>query len=154
MMPAPKNNKFASGNKGGGRPSSYKDEFAEMAYEIALLGATDHDLARIFGVSEQTINNWKIEHEEFSLSLKRGKEFADAKVALSLFQRATGYQCPDTHFSSYEGFVTATSYTKHFPPDPTSAIFWLKNRRPNQWKDKPEGSEIPTTIKVVYETEQ
>lgn len=125
--------------KPAGRPSRYKEEYAEWAEKLAKLGATDANLAEAFGVSEVTINNWKKAHREFSLALKKGKAFADAEVAEKLFQRATGYSHPDVHISNYQGLVTITPIIKHYPPDPASMIFWLKNRRPDLWRDKPEG---------------
>jgi transposase-like protein len=53
-----------------GHPSSYRPEFVRMAKEIAKLGATDADLARIFGVSDATIDNWKARHPDFLGSLR------------------------------------------------------------------------------------
>lgn len=114
----------------------YKDEYVELAYNYCLLGATDEDLANMFDVSEVTINNWKKEHEEFYLALKRGKEIADAKVAKALFHRATGYSHEDIDIKMYEGGIIETPYTKHYPPDATAMIFWLKNRQPKKWRDK------------------
>lgn len=125
--------------RGRGRPSKYREEFAEQARKICLLGATDKDLARIFGVSESTLNEWKIAHPEFREALKGGKELADAVIADSLFHRAKGYSHPDVHVSNYQGSVTLTPIIKHYPPDPVSMIFWLKNRRPDLWRDKREG---------------
>jgi len=123
-------------NAKGGRPSRYKKEYAELAYNYCLLGSTDAQLAVFFGVKEQTINNWKKAHKEFFESIKRAKYQADAQVAQSLFHRATGYQHPDTHISNYQGNITQTDIIKHYAPDPTSAIFWLKNRQPEIWRDK------------------
>lgn len=122
----------------GGRPSSYKPEYAEQAQKLCRLGATDKELADFFGVQERTINNWKAEHPVFLQSLKEGKGLADAEVADKLYRRATGYSHPDTHVSNYQGLITLTPLTKHYPPDTTAAIFWLKNRRPDLWRDKPE----------------
>ena len=136
-----------------GRPSRYKSEYVEWAEKLARLGATDVDLADAFEVSEVTINNWKKAHPAFSLALKRGKAFADAEVADKLFQRAVGYSHPDVHVSNYQGEITLTPITKHYPPDPTSMIFWLKNRRPDLWRDKPEpndneGSTLPVKVEI------
>lgn len=136
-MSAPLGNDFATGNAGG-RPSKYRDEFAQQAYKLCLLGHTDAELAEFFDVAESTVNEWKQQHEEFSESIKRGKAIADAEVVESLFKRATGYSHDDTHFSTYEGVVTETPTTKHYPPDPTALIFWLKNRQPKKWRDKHE----------------
>lgn len=119
-----------------GRPTKYKPEYDELAYNYCLLGATDAELAGFFGVCEATINNWKIDFPSFLESLKKGKEVADAKVAKALFHRATGYEHEDVDIKMYEGHIIETTYVKHYPPDATSAIFWLKNRQPAKWRDK------------------
>jgi transcriptional regulator with XRE-family HTH domain len=136
-MSALEGNQYAAGNDGG-RPTKYKDEYPDQAYKLCLLGHTDAELAEFFEVAESTINEWKSKHEEFSESIKKGKAIADAEVAVSLYKRATGYSHPDVHFSSYEGKVTKTDYVKQYPPDPTAAIFWLKNRQAKLWRDKQE----------------
>jgi len=59
-------------------------------------------------------------------------------VVESLYHRATGYSHPDVVVTSYQGDVTLTEIEKHYPPDATSMIFWLKNRQPKQWRDKQE----------------
>lgn len=121
----------------GGRPTSYKPEFAEQAYKLCLLGATDQDLANFFEVCEKTINTWKKEYTKFIQSLKKGKAESDLEVVKSLRSRAVGYSCPDTKFATFEGKITdQKEYIKHYPPDPVSGIFWLKNRNPEKWRDK------------------
>jgi hypothetical protein len=119
-----------------GRPSKFKPEFVAQATKLATLGATDREVAEFFEVSESTLNLWKHQHPEFSESLKVGKETADQRVEQSLYRRAVGYQHDDLHFSSYEGVVTATPYVKHYPPDTAAGIFWLKNRKPAEWRDR------------------
>jgi hypothetical protein len=124
-----------------GRPSKYKEEYAEVAKKLSMLGHTDKELARFFDTTEQTINSWKQTYPEFLESLKEGKDIADAKVAESLFKRATGYDHPETKFfvvntGDYQQRVEQIEVVKHYPPDPTSMIFWLKNRQPKTWRDK------------------
>lgn len=63
---------------------------------------------------------------------------ADAEVGERLFQRACGYSHPDVHISNYQGAITQTEITKHYAPDTTACIFWLKNRRPDLWRDRME----------------
>lgn len=122
-----------------GRPSKYKKEYADQAYKYCLLGATDADLAIMFETTEQTINAWKISHPEFLESIKRGKDIADANVADRLYQRAMGYEHPEVITASYQGMIMdMKTVTKYYAPDPTAAIFWLKNRRPKSWRDKQE----------------
>ncbi len=121
-----------------GRPSKYRPEYAELARKYCLLGATDAELAEYFDTSEKTVNEWKKQHPEFLQSIKDGKEVADATVADALFQRAKGYQHPDTHFATCNGVVVATPTTKHYPPDTAAGFIWLKNRRSGKWRDKQE----------------
>jgi hypothetical protein len=121
-----------------GRPSLYKPEYVVQAKKLCLLGATDRELADFFKVSEQTLNTWKAQHPEFLESLKVGKEQADQRVERSLYQRAVGYSHPDVHVSNFQGDVTLTPITKHYPPETTAGIFWLKNRRPEEWRDRIE----------------
>lgn len=119
-----------------GRPTKYKEEYAEQAYKLCLLGHIDDELAEFFEVDVSTIHRWKLEHEEFRDSIKKGKEIADGNVVQSLYHRAIGYQAPDIDIKMYEGEIIETPYIKHYPPDATSAIFWLKNRQPKKWRDK------------------
>lgn len=121
-----------------GRPSNYRKEYAEQAYKFCLLGATDARLGEFFGVSEQTINAWKTAHPEFLESLKKGKEVADAEIAHALFHRAKGYSHPEVDVKMYEGVIIQTDLIKHYPPDTGAAMAWLKNRQPNQWRDRQE----------------
>ena len=121
-----------------GRPTKYKPEYSQQTYKLCLLGATDIELADFFDVSEATINNWKIDYPEFLESIKKGKIEADAKVAESLYKRANGYEHEDVDIKMYEGEIIKTKLIKHYPPDTTAGIFWLKNRRPKEWRDKQE----------------
>lgn len=110
----------------------------EQAEKLCKLGATNKDLADFFVVSESTIDNWMKEHASFLGALKDGREKADALVSERLFSRATGYSHPDVHISNYQGTITKTEITKHYAPDTTACIFWLKNRRPDLWRDRTE----------------
>lgn len=131
-----------------GRPSAFKPEYVDQVYNYALLGATDSQLAGFFNVAESTINLWKKKYPDFVGALTRGKALADAQVANSLFQRATGYSCPETKVNVYEGQVILTDVTKHYPPDTTACIFWLKNRQPKLWKDRIEVKE-ESVVRII-----
>lgn len=135
----------------GGRPSSYKSEYVEQAKKLARLGATDKEMADFFNVAESTFHKWKLDHLEFSESLKKGKLLSDANVANALYHRAIGYEHEDTHFSAYEGNVTATTYTKHYPPDTAAAFIWLKNRQKEKWRDKSEQEQPKDLLEKVSE---
>lgn len=153
-MPAPIGNKNAEGNTGG-RPTLYKEEYNQIAYVLCLRGATDAELADMFEVDESTINNWKIEHVEFLESIKRGKSYADAIIANSLYERAKGCTVkkqvaiklvtkkpvknaagePTRIMKSTEK-VQVVDLEEQLPPDTTAMIFWLKNRQPKEWREK------------------
>jgi len=124
-----------------GRPTSYKAEYAAQALKLCKLGLTDKELAEYFEVSEQTLNAWKKAHPAFLESLKGGKTLADAEVASKLFHRATGYEHEDTDIRVVNGEIIQTPIIKHYPPDTTAAIFWLKNRQPAKWRAKPVESD-------------
>lgn len=154
---------------GKGRPSSYKEEYNEQAYDMCMLGYTDEALGKYFGVSEVTINSWKNKHPNFLKALKEGKELADAKVAKSLFKRAIGYSYKEIRFEKvvkdsnsdedielelYKKVVTI----KEVAPDVIAQKVWLFNRQKERWssdqpKEKPpvddkpvlgKGKELPT----------
>lgn len=100
-----------------GAKSSYRPEYAELATNYCLLGATDDDLARFFGVTDRTLRNWKNRYPEFEQATQDGKTVADAKVSRSLFNKATN------NGTMKDG-------------DTTACIYWLKNRQPEQWRDR------------------
>lgn len=120
----------------GGRPSSYKEEYVAQAAKLAALGATDADMANFFEVAISTFSLWKVKHQEFSDALKGAKEVADVRVETALYNRAMGYSHEDTDIRVVDGAVVMTPTIKHYPPDTTAAIFWLKNRKPDEWRDK------------------
>ena len=124
--------------KGKGRPSSFKPEFADQARKLCELGATDTELADFFDVSDRTIYRWSIAHDDFCQALKAGKEAADERVVRSLYHKAIGY----TH-DAVKIFMPKDApepvyapYREHVAPDTTAAIFWLKNRRREEWRDR------------------
>lgn len=121
-----------------GRPTSYKAEYAELAYKFCLLGASDERMAELFDVALATIHNWKHDHPDFLDALKRGKDIADAQVAASLYHRALGYSHPEVDIKVIDGTIVKTDLVKHYPPDTGAAMAWLKNRQPRQWRDKQE----------------
>lgn len=124
-----------------GAPTKYREEYVDLGYKFSLLGATDEQLARNFEVDVSTVSNWKNEHPEFLEALKKGKEQADATVAKSLYHRATGYEHPEVDVKMFNGEIILTELVKHYPPDTGAAIFWLKNRQKDAWRDKVESEQ-------------
>lgn len=123
-----------------GRPSGYKDEYAEQAAKLCALGATDDELAGFFDVHRATIYRWKLDHEEFCDAIKSAKSVADERVERSLYQKATGYEVTEEQavklkVDQYKEEVEVVEVRKHIPAETTAAIFWLKNRRSAEWRD-------------------
>lgn len=123
-----------------GRPSSYREEYAEQGYKLCLLGSTDVEMADFFSVSEQTLNAWKKAHPSFLESITRGKAAADGNVAEKLYQRALGYSHTAVKIFMPAGAESPVyaDYTEHYPPDTQAASLWLRNRQPKKWRDKQE----------------
>lgn len=120
-----------------GRPAKYQAAFARQAEKLCALGATDEDLAEFFSVSIRTISNWKAQYEDFLQALKGGKEKADDRVERSLYQRAVGYTFDSEEVRVLrDGTIVRVPTREHCPPDVTAQIFWLKNRRSDEWRDK------------------
>ena len=104
------------------RPSKFKPEMIEQARKLAECGMIDKQMAQFFEVTEQTFNNWKKDHPEFFEALKQAKGYVDAMVEDALLQKACGFE--------RDG--------KYYPPDTTAQIFWLKNRKSQEWRDVKE----------------
>ena len=130
--------------EGGGAPIKYRVTWNRQAYKLALLGATDQEMADFFEIATATFYDYLKKYPKFSEAIKKGKEDADATVAQSLFKRANGYSHKDVDIrvvSDGQGAgskIVETPIVKHYPPDTTAAIFWLKNRQRSKWRDKVE----------------
>ena len=132
------------GKHPGGRPTKYKPEYCLTVEYMARAGMTDAQIAEKLGISEATITNWKKDYPEFLASLKAGKEDPDDLVERSLFERATGYQhevekpMVVSMGKDNGSEVEIVKFTESLAPDVTAQIFWLKNRRPDRWREKAE----------------
>ncbi len=140
-----------------GKPTLYRPEYNRQVEKICLLGAIDQEVADFFGVNRETIHQWKKAHPEFLAAMRRGKQEADMAVAQSLFKRANGYQVKVDKIFQYEGQPVIVPTVEKYPPDASSMIFWLKNRRPDLWRDKHDydhtsgGEKISLTVITVDE---
>ena len=102
-------------------------------------GLTDEQIAGNIGINTSTLYDWKNKFYEISKALKKGKEVVDIQVENALLKRALGYDFQETRVEKSDKDGTKIIQTlKHIPADTTAQIFWLKNRRPDKWRDKPE----------------
>lgn len=143
----------------GGRPSLYREIYTEQAYKLALLGATNEELADFFNVARSTLSLWMKDIPEFSGAIKRGKILADSEVAEKLYHRAKGYEHPEDKVFLHEGKAVIVHTIKHYPPDTGAAMAWLKNRRKATWRDShdftTDGEKIhPTIVSFLDATKQ
>jgi len=124
------------------RPTKYNTILhPALAEAWAAAGRTEEEIAEKLGISSRTLTRWKESHKEFCLALKAGKIEPDDKVERSLFERATGYNNPNAvKIFMPQGAASPVyaPFVEHYPPDVTACIFWLKNRRPEKWREKQE----------------
>lgn len=118
-----------------GRPTAFRPEYVDHARKLCRSGHTDREVADFFEISIVTLNNWKAEFPDFLKSIQNAKDIADERVERSLYHRAVGYTYEAEELFQYQGEILRAKVRKHVPPDTASMIFWLKNRRKDQWRD-------------------
>lgn len=128
--------------------TSYATLDVKLVSYMYRKGATDQEVADELGVCRRTIDNWKAKHPEFLQSVRSWKEEADEEVERSLFERAKGYSHKETKLFCHEGMIVSEEVTKHYAPDTTACIFWLKNRKPQIWRDRHEVAQTNTNMTV------
>lgn len=102
-------------------------------------GLTDEQIAKNLGVAYSTFREYKKKYSALSAALKKGKEVIDFEVENALLKRALGYRYKEItkEFSEATGKLEVTKEVeKEVAPDTTAQIFWLKNRKPQEWRDK------------------
>lgn len=113
-------------------------------------GLIEEQIAKNLGIGVSTLSKYKVEHIELVEALKKGKEFADVQVENALNKRALGYSYVEVKTTTNaDGKVSTTEITKEVAADPTAMIFWLKNRKPKEWRDR---KDIDSNINVTGET--
>ena len=104
-------------------------------------GLIDEQIAHNMGITTKTLYEWKNKYGEISEALKKGKEVIDRQVENALLKRALGYTYDET---TYEDGIETKRVKKEVAPDTTAQIFWLKNRKPTEWRDKIEQQQTVT----------
>lgn len=127
-----------------------KGKYAEWLTDDGLLriegwardGLIDEQIAHNMGIAYSTFREWLKKFPALSASLKKGKAPVDYEIENALHKRAFGFEYEET-ITDIEELPNGTQkkhirkYKKYCPPDPLSMIFWLKNRLPDKWRDKP-----------------
>ena len=104
-------------------------------------GLTEGQIAENMGVTRETLRVWKNKYSVISATLTRGKEVVDRQVENALLKRALGYEYTETtreYIPEIGEMHVTKEVTKQVVPDTTAQIFWLKNRKPQDWRDKQE----------------
>ena len=117
---------------------------------MARCGMIDKDMAKYIGIAESTFHKWKTDHPEFADALTKGKEEPDDKVEAALLRTALGstfdeivqdrepVEDPEHPGKFIEKTIRTHLTRRHLAPNVAAQIFWLKNRRPDRWRDKQE----------------
>lgn len=150
----------------GGRKSKYQTHVEPKLLLIeawARDGMIQEDIAKKLGVAMSSFSDYKNKFPELSEALKRGQEVVDVEVENALFKRAVGYRYDevtreaakelDEETGEYKTVMVETKrVTKEVQPDVTAQIFWLKNRRPEMWRDKKEvDADVSGTMQVIFD---
>jgi hypothetical protein len=106
-------------------------------------GLSDKQIAHNIGITQTTLYEWQKRFPELSEALKKGKEVVDREVENALLKRAMGYEYTEVTQEPVENKDTGEvrmqvtkRVTKQIAPDVTAQIFWLKNRKPEEFRDK------------------
>ena len=106
-------------------------------------GLTDEQIAKNMGISRSTLAEWKKKYSDISDTLKKGKDVVDIEVENALLKKALGYSYKETtkelsvdKQTGESKLIVTKEVTKHIAPDTAAGIFWLKNRRPDEWRDR------------------
>lgn len=113
-------------------------------------GLTDEQIASNIGISRSTLFEWRRKYPNISNALKRGKEVIDRMVENALLKAALGYEFEEDGMTK-DGDVVPLRRVQH--PNTTALIFWLKNRKPAEWRDKQEvnhSGDLGISIQVDY----
>ncbi len=137
------------------------DEGLLLLSSWARDGLTDEQIAKKMGISRSTLNDWKNKHPDISDTLKKGKEIVDVQVENALLEKTLGIRrmirkpikvkevmYKDGKRLKETERIEYADEEIYIPPDTTAQIFWLKNRRPDKWRDKPNHDDEESMGKI------
>ena len=125
-----------------------KNRLAEVE-EWARLGLNDDQIAKNLGIGCTALYDYKNKYPEFAEAIKRGKDVAIYEVENALYKTACGFYYEEEELTKSGQVVTLKKYAK---PNTTAQIFFLKNKKPEEWRDKRE-VQADVTASVVFEGE-
>jgi len=141
--------------KRNGRPPMYTQWIAAnglaQVRNWAEEGLINKQIANNMGINVATLYEWQDRFPEFADALRKGKKVIDVQVENSLLKRALGYQYEeDVYEADANGdFVVVKRVVKTEAPNTAAQIFWMKNRRPEEWRDKVDiSNEHSGTIRI------
>lgn len=133
-----------------GRPTKYNEDLhPKLAMLLAEKGLTIEDIATEMKVATSTVSKWLVEKPPFSEAVKIARQKADGEIERSLYELAHGYEYDVEKPMVVNGAVEIVQYRERIPPNPTAMIFWLKNRKPKEWRDRQEVT-LDTTIEIKH----
>lgn len=109
----------------------YHPSYVGRVRDMSYLGATDSDIASLFGITTSTLKNWRDEHPEFDAAWQEGQVEADSKVAAAFYKRAVGYSYVSSRRIEDDG--TVHENISHVKPDVNACTKWLAVRQPEKW---------------------
>lgn len=145
-----------------GRPGR-KGKYDEWLTEEGLLkigawsrdGLTQEDIAHNCGCSVSTFKEWVNRFPALAAVYKNARAVADIRVENALYKRATGYEYEEVTREEGPKGVTVRYVTKHVPPSEVAAFFWLKNRKPDVWRDKPvDTTDHSNAVEVTFDVDE
>ena len=105
--------------------------------DLCLLGLSDGDICRVLDITPSMMDDWCEKYPEFYDSLRTGREMADGAVAAALYKSATGYRESGKVWKTERGMLVEVEEEKVYPPNVTAAMFILKTRHPQVWREGP-----------------
>jgi hypothetical protein len=132
--------------EGRASKSAYHPGFDRRATDYAMLGASNEELAQLFGVSVSAIQKWLVERPSFARAVRKGRVEADAKVARSMYRAAVGYKHGETRVRRDQKgqIIEKTEIRKEQAPNVNAGVLWLTNRAGSKWRDRKVADAVVT----------
>lgn len=132
----------------GGRPTKYSKQLCHVAKNLALAGYTNEDIAKVIGISDVTLYDWKNKYEEFSKALAF-KKIAISKIIGAVFEAAVGYKHKDIIHASHRGEIITKKVTRRYPPNIKAAEVLLRNCDREHFLEKQEVTPPNITLNIT-----